>query len=76
MNPLFLIEVQHPRLGKWFLETDRDSNSRAHAIRLIASGEAKAIKVLMVDESAGTVADVTSEILEEAEAFTQLQAAE
>jgi hypothetical protein len=76
MNALYLIEVQHPRLGRWFLETDRDSNSRTHAIRLISSGEANAIKVLEVNEGAGTCKDVTTEILEEAEAFNQLVAAE
>ena len=70
ISPLFLIEVQHPRLGKWFLETDRDSNSRAFVVNLIRSGEVNAYKVLEVCEDQGTVRDVTEEILEEVESLS------
>jgi hypothetical protein len=75
MNALYLIETQHERLGRWFIETDRDNNSRSYAISLIKSGEVKPIKVLEVCEDEGTCRDVTQELCDEAEAL-RLQAAE
>ncbi|MDB5397400.1 MAG: hypothetical protein JWM91_4906, partial [Rhodospirillales bacterium] len=38
-NPVYLIEADFGRHGRAFIETDRDSNSRAHVIGLIRSGE-------------------------------------
>jgi hypothetical protein len=68
-HPLYLIEASFGRLGKSFIETDRDVNSRAHVIELIRSGEVNAFKVIEVCEDEGTVRDVTSDILEEVEAL-------
>ncbi len=64
MNTLYFVETTSPRLGNWFLECDRDTNSRASAIRQIREGDI--IKVLEVNEDAGTVRDVTDELKEEA----------
>ena len=66
-HPLYLIEADFGRIGRAFIETDRDRNSRTHAISLIRSGEVKPIKVLEVCEDEGTVRDVTADILEEAD---------
>ena len=54
-HPLYLIEADFGRIGRAFIETDRDSNSRAHAIELIRSGEVNPIKVLEVCEDEGTL---------------------
>lgn len=66
-HPLYLIEADLGRIGRVFIETDRDSNSRARAIYLIRSGEVKPIKVLEVCEDEGTVRDVTDELVSEAQ---------
>lgn len=68
-NPLYLIEASFGRLGRAFIETDRDSNSRAHVIELIRSGEVNALKVIEVIEDEGTVRDITADILAEIEAM-------
>lgn len=66
-KPLYFIETTSPRIrGAWFIECDRDQNSRAHVIGLIRSGEVDPVKVLEVDEDAGTCRDVSAEILEAA----------
>ena len=66
-NPLYFVETVSPRVrGAWFTELDRDTNSRAHVIGLIRTGEIRPIKILEVDEDAGTCRDVTDEILEAA----------
>jgi hypothetical protein len=65
MQPIYLIEHQGIR-ARYFLETDRDSNSRKAVIDLIRTGEAKPVKVLEIDEDAGTVRDVTDELKGEA----------
>lgn len=65
MQPIYLIEHQGRR-ARYFLETDRDNNSRKAVIELIRSGEAKPVKVLEIDEDAGTVRDVTDELIGEA----------
>lgn len=69
MNAIYLIEANFGRNGRAFIETDRDQNSRAHAVELIRSGEVNAIKVLEINEDAGTCRDVTTDILEEIEAM-------
>jgi hypothetical protein len=66
-KPLYLIEASFGRLGRAFIETDRDENSRQHVISLIATGEANPVKVLEVCEDEGWVRDVTDDILREAE---------
>jgi hypothetical protein len=69
MSPLYFIEVRSPRIrGPWFLEVDRDSNSRAHVIGLITSGDVEPVKIIEVNEDEGRVRDVTDEILTEVSA--------
>lgn len=62
-NVLYFIETQSSRLGRWFIECDRDSNSRADAIELIRSGEVDPVKVLEICEDEGTCRDVTDEFI-------------
>lgn len=70
-KPIYFIETTSPRIrGAWFIETDRYQNSRAHVIGLICSGEVDPVKVLEIDEDAGTVRDVTADILDEVECQT------
>lgn len=64
-NPVYLIEADFGRNGRAFIETDRDSNSRAHVIGLIRSGEVKPVKIIEITEDEGTVRDVTADILAE-----------
>jgi len=73
LSPLYLAEVNLGRLGKVFLETDRDSNSRSRIVELIRHREHDVIKVLEVDEEAGCVRNVTDEIV--GEALSQMEAA-
>jgi hypothetical protein len=68
-NSVFFIEANFGRYGKSFIATDRDSNSRAHVIELIRSGEVNAVKVIEVCEDQGTVRDVTECILTEVAAL-------
>lgn len=66
LSPLYFAECSYGRHGNAFRETDRDSNSRSAIIDLIRSGEIDPIKVIEVDEDAGTVRNVTDEIVGEA----------
>lgn len=66
LSPLYLAECNYGRLGNAFRETDRDTNSRAAIIDLIRTGEIDVIKVIEIDEVAGTVCDVTDELVSEA----------
>lgn len=66
LSPLYLAECRYGRYGNAFRETDRDSNSRAGIIDLIRSGEIDVVKVIEIDEVAGTVCDVTDELVSEA----------
>lgn len=66
LAPLYLAEVDLGRLGRVFIETDRDSNSREYVIGLIRSREIEPIKVLEIDECQGSCRDVTEEIIHEA----------
>jgi hypothetical protein len=61
-NPIYLIEHQG-KVGRYFIECDRDTNSRQFAIGLIRSGEVNPVKVLEVVEDEGTCRDVTEEFL-------------
>src|SRR4051812_7440252 len=65
-NPLYLIEADFGRIGRAFIETDRDQNSRAYVVGLIRSGEVTPVKIIEVCEDEGTVRDVTADILAEA----------
>lgn len=67
-DPLFFAEVRYGRLGNEFQATDRDANSRAEIVRQIRSGGIDPIKVLEIDETAGTCRDVTEELIAEANA--------
>lgn len=69
-SPLYFIETTSPRIrGAWFIETDRDQNSREFALKEVRRGEA--VKVLEVIEPCedfprGQVLDVTAELEAEA----------
>lgn len=67
MKPLYFVEIILPvtRLTT-FIEIDRDSNSRASVIEDIRTGQYDPIKIIEVDEDAGTVRDVTAELCEAA----------
>jgi len=67
MAPLYFIEVKTERLGRWFLEADRDQNGRKMAIEAARDSRHQLVKVLEVFEDEGTVRDITSDIIEEAE---------
>jgi hypothetical protein len=74
-SPLYFIEHQGLR-ARYFLEVDRDENSRASVIELIRTREADPVKVIEVDEAAGTVRDVTEEFIHCAKWGDHVQAAE
>jgi len=65
-HPLYLAECSYGRYGRAFRETDRDANSREEIVALIRSGEIDIVKVIEIDEVAGTCSDVTDEIVSEA----------
>jgi hypothetical protein len=69
--PLYFAECQFGRHGNAFRETDRDANSRSAIIDLMRTGEIEAIKVIEVDEVAGTCRDVTLELQLEASAMME-----
>ncbi len=72
-QPLYFVETLGTTRStyghRWFVEVDRDRNSRDFVIGLIASGEVEAVKVLEVDEVEGTCRDVTCELQLEASAI-------
>jgi hypothetical protein len=69
MRPLYFIEHRGKTVrGQWFLECDRDTNSRAGVIDLIRSGEVDPVKVLEVIEDEGFCRDITDELFEEVRA--------
>lgn len=63
-NPIYMVECSYGRLGNAFRETDRDSNSLQGILDMIRSGEINPIKILEIDEEAGRVEDITSEVME------------
>jgi hypothetical protein len=65
MQPIYLIEHQGLR-ARYFLEIDRDSNSRSSVIQMIREKQCDPVKILEVDEDAGTVRDVTDDLVGEA----------
>lgn len=62
-HPLYFVETEHSGIGRWFIELDRDTNSRDNVIRMIRSGEV-VIKVLEIVEDEGSCRDVTAELVE------------
>ena len=61
---LYFVEQRSPRVrGAWFGELDRDTNSRQSTIDAIRTKDVDPVKVLEVDERAGTCRDVTDEIM-------------
>jgi hypothetical protein len=64
--PLYFAECDYSRLGREFQATDRDTNSRAEIVRQIRNGGINPVKILEVDEAAGTCRDCTQELLDEA----------
>jgi hypothetical protein len=65
-NPLYFAECDYGRLGREFQATDRDDNSRAEIVRQIRCGGINPVKILEIDEEAGSCRDVTEEIMAEA----------
>lgn len=66
--PLYFIEVDYGRHGRAFVETDRDSNSRASIIKDILDGQydrGSIVTILEVFEDEGTVRNVTEDIANE-----------
>jgi hypothetical protein len=65
---LYFVEKRSPRVrGAWFGEIDRDTNTRQSTVDAIRTGEVDPVKVLEVDEGAGTCRDVTDEIMAQAD---------
>jgi len=62
-GPLYFAECSYGKLGNEFQATDRDKNSRASIVREIRSGGIDPIKILEIDEQAGTCRDVTDELM-------------
>lgn len=60
-SPLYFAECRYGKLGDEFQATDRADNSRDAIIRLIRAGGVDVIKILEIDEDAGTCRDVTAE---------------
>jgi hypothetical protein len=65
-GPLYFAECSYGRLGHEFQALDRDNNSREEIVRQIRTGNIDVIRVLEVDEIAGTCRDVTAELIAEA----------
>jgi hypothetical protein len=67
---LYFVETTFNNVrGRAFIECDRDTNSRAHIIGLIRTGEVNPVKILEVIEDEGTCRDVTADILAECDAI-------
>ena len=65
-QPLYFAECHYGKLGVEFEALDRDKNSRAEILRQIRNGGINPVKILEVDESAGTCRDCTDELMAEA----------
>lgn len=65
-QPLYFSENSYGKLGREFQATDRDNNSRVEIVRQIRAGAIDPVKILEIDEVAGTCRDVTDELLAEA----------
>src|ERR1044071_8009060 len=68
LDPLYFVEVDYGRIGTAFVETDRNTNTRASIVRDIVDGQydrGEIIKILEVREDEGTCRDVTEDIANE-----------
>jgi hypothetical protein len=65
-QPLYFAECHYGKLGTEFEALDRDKNSRAEIVRQIRNGGINPVKILEVDEVAGTCRDCTDELMAEA----------
>lgn len=68
-RPVYLVEHQG-LTARYFVETDRDDNNLNSIIGMIRSGELKPVKIIEMDEEAGTLENITEEVMEIA-AFQQ-----
>jgi hypothetical protein len=71
MLPLYFVENDFGKLGREFIECDRDTNSRAEIVRQIRCGGINPVKIIEVTEPCedfprGQVLDVTAELIAEA----------
>lgn len=71
-TPLYFVENNFGKLGREFVECDRDKNSRAEVVRLIRNGSLSPVKILEVMEPCedfphGYVMDRTDEFIAEAQ---------
>jgi hypothetical protein len=66
-HPLYFAECRYGRLGVEFQATDRDKNSRKEIVRQIRNGSIDPVKILEIDEDAGSYRDVTDELIAEAD---------
>jgi len=72
---LFFIECDFGKLGRAFVEIDRDRNSRASVIEDIAAGEHRdVVTVLELNPVEGHSRDVTTEILGEVSFLAMVRA--
>src|ERR1700761_8459213 len=71
---LYFVEVNYgTKIGRAFVELDRDRNSREAVIEDIRTGQHRdVLTILEVDASAGRCRDVTLEILGEAQFAAEL----
>lgn len=74
-GPLYFVETTFKNIrGRAFIECDRDTNSKAHIIGLIRTGEVSPVKILEIFEDEGTCRDVTEDILAECDAINYAHA--
>lgn len=63
---IYFVECDYGKIGRAFVQTDRDKSSREQVITDILSGEYESVlTVLEVSETDGTVKNITSEIADE-----------
>lgn len=64
-NPIYFVRADFGRFGTAFVERAPEDCDRASTLRLLRSGEwDRPVQVLEVDLAAGSVRDVTAELLE------------
>jgi hypothetical protein len=61
-HPVYLVEHAGLR-ARYFIETDRDTNSLKSIVDQIRSGELKPVKIIEMDEDAGTIENITEEVM-------------
>lgn len=70
---LYFVERDYGRLGRAFIEIDRDQNSRQFVIDRMVAGEYQdVVTVLEMNPAAGVCKDVTDEIYAEVQFAQQL----